>query len=76
MGGASCPTHARCNFRLSDPQKCDTDDPQGTCWAIPKECPPVVFGVSSRACGSLTCNDECTLIEQMTPWYPYNLCPQ
>jgi hypothetical protein len=71
-----CPASATCNYRLTGKDQCGAADFPGTCWALPSTCPAVIgFGPSSRACASLSCTDECTLIRLQTLWYADAGCP-
>lgn len=75
MGG-TCPNGSRCNLRLPDKTGCPSLNPSGTCWQLPAECAKIAVGATTRACGSLTCTDECSLIKLMTPYYQDDSCPQ
>ncbi|MFO0613309.1 MAG: hypothetical protein U0414_12010 [Polyangiaceae bacterium] len=75
--GAMCDAGATCNYRVDSDVDCNIADLSGVCWVIPDTCPAVTgFGPNTRACGSLSCTDECDLIKLQTPWYVDNTCPQ
>jgi hypothetical protein len=73
-----CPTPgASCNYHIGDKSVCGASDLGGTCWMVPAVCMPQLgFGPLTRACGSLSCTDECNLIKLQQPWYDDNTCPQ
>lgn len=75
--GAQCDAGATCNYEVASEAECNIADLPGVCWVIPSTCPPVTgFGPNTRACGSLSCTDQCNLIKLMTAWYVDNTCPQ
>jgi hypothetical protein len=55
---------------------CNIADQQGTCWMLPKKCPLIIVGATSRLCNAVTCTDECSAIRTHQPWYTDKLCPQ
>lgn len=72
-----CDPGATCNYHVANIGECNIADNGGVCWVIPDTCPMVAgFGPNTRACGSLSCTDECNLIKLQTPWYVDNTCPQ
>ncbi|MBN9165923.1 MAG: hypothetical protein J0I07_33550, partial [Myxococcales bacterium] len=75
-GIVPCPNGSKCNRRLQGADGCLGGNAQGSCWMTPSTCPGVLVGTKSRACGALTCNDECNLIKAGSTWYVDGLCPQ
>jgi hypothetical protein len=72
-----CPGEASCNYRISGSPECGGSDISGTCWVVPKDCPPVNgFGPQNRACNATSCMEECPLILSGQPWYHDGTCPQ
>ncbi len=74
--GAGCPGAAECNHQVPGVSGCGISDSQGACWMLPKTCPQVIVGASSRICNAVTCKDECSAIRDGQPWYSDNSCPQ
>ncbi len=73
LAGTACPNNAQCNHRIgpsatTPPPECNIADLGGRCWMTPTTC-PTIAKPQQRACGSLSCTDECNLIKLMTPWY-------
>ena len=75
-GHLKCPGAIRCNFRQSVAGDCNQSNPNGTCWGLPTNCPPVLIGPTTRQCGAPACADACSLITLGQIYYPDNSCPQ
>jgi len=72
-----CRPGASCNHRVANKGQCQNDITRpNTCWQLPAQCPLSLPApqLTSRACESLTCTDECNLIKLQTKWYE-DSCP-
>jgi hypothetical protein len=80
FGNLQCPPtpagQLSCNMGGPDASVCLVSDQAGGCWGMPAKCPVRVIGPTTRACGGLSCEEECELIKQGTTFHEDVSCPQ
>ncbi|GEM_PF-3040486 len=76
FAGIQCPTGASCGYRVESASECNVSDASGKCWVLPKTCVAPAIGPVTRACGSVSCTDECNLNKLGVTWYPDSTCPK
>lgn len=76
IANLKCPTGANCNFKVASAGACGIADASGDCWGLPAQCPQIVIGPQTRACGKNVCAEECSLIKGGSVWYDDKSCPQ
>jgi hypothetical protein len=73
-----CPNEARqyCDHGRDDQVGCGGADMPGVCWAMPTQCPLIMFS-QERQCVSLggTCLNRCEAIKDETPYFHDQSCP-